>query len=53
MTAELNFCQELTREALHRVVPPETITAVLSQAEIQPQRVRALRAQAPSGCSSP
>ena len=46
MTAERNFCQELSLEALHRVVPPETITAVLPQAERQPQRVRALTAQA-------
>ena len=45
MTAERNFCQELTIEALHRVVPPEMITAVLPQAETRPQRVRALTAQ--------
>jgi hypothetical protein len=45
MTAERNFCQELTLEALHRVVPPETITAVLRQTETQSPRVRALTAQ--------
>ena len=45
MTAERNFCQELTLEALHRAVPPETITAVLLQTETQPPRVRALTAQ--------
>jgi Insertion element 4 transposase N-terminal/Transposase DDE domain len=45
MTAERNFCQELTIEALHRVVPPEMITAVLPQTETRPQRVRALTAQ--------
>src|SRR5437764_4184492 len=45
MTAERNFCQELTIEAVHRVVPPEMITAVLPQTETRPQRVRALTAQ--------
>jgi hypothetical protein len=45
MTAERNFCQELTIEALHQVVPPEMITAVLPQTETRPQRVRALTAQ--------
>jgi Insertion element 4 transposase N-terminal/Transposase DDE domain len=45
MTAERNFCQELTLEALPRAVPPETITAVLLQTETQPPRVRALTAQ--------
>jgi Insertion element 4 transposase N-terminal/Transposase DDE domain len=45
MTAERNFCQELTLAALHRAVPPETITAVLLQTETQPPRVRALTAQ--------
>jgi hypothetical protein len=49
MTAERNVCQDLTLEALHRAVPPETIPAVLLQTETQVPRVRALTAQLPIG----
>jgi transposase IS4-like protein/DDE family transposase len=45
MSAEHNFCQELSLEALHRAVPPEAISTVLRQEEAQPWQVRALSAE--------